>query len=88
MIKTVMTRQSYLLRKYLTENYLMIVESAAAAEPVITTPGYVYDEPANPLPVRPTTTRAPPPAPTTPLALYGAPARTGRRGRNFRNQRR
>ena len=61
------------------------VESAAAAQPV-TTPGYSYDEPANPLPVRPQTTRAPAPAPTTPLALYGAPARTGRRGRNFRRQ--
>ena len=63
------------------------VQAQAAAEPVITTEGYAYDEPANPLPVRPVaTTRAPPPAPTTPLALYGAPARTGRRGRNFRRQ--
>ena len=54
---------------------------------MITTEGYAYDEPANPLPVRPvSSTRAPPPAPTTPLALYGAPARTGRRGRNFRRQ--
>ena len=53
---------------------------------VVTTPGYSYEEPANPLPVRPvvTTTTPPPPPPTTPLALYGAPARTGRRGRNFR----
>ena len=65
---------------------IISVESAAAAEPVVTTPGYSYDEPANPLPVRPVTTRAPAPAPTTPLALYGAPARTGRRGRNFRRQ--
>lgn len=63
-----------------------IVQGQAAAEPVITTEGYAYDEPANPLPVRPSSTRAPPPAPTTPLALYGAPARTGRRGRNFRRQ--
>ena len=62
------------------------VEQQSAAEPV--TPGYSYEEPADPLPVRPTTTPAPPPPPTTPLALYGAPARTGRRGRNFRNHRR
>ena len=62
------------------------VQAQAAAEPVITTEGYAYDEPANPLPVRPPSPRAPPPAPTTPLALYGAPARTGRRGRNFRRQ--
>ena len=59
-------------------------EGAALAEPVVvTTPGYSYEEPANPLPVRPVTTTLAP-APTTPLALYGAPARTGRRGRNFR----
>merc|ERR1719245_2296640 len=61
-----------------------ISEGAALAEPVVvTTPGYSYEEPANPLPVRPVTTTLAP-APTTPLALYGAPARTGRRGRNFR----
>ena len=62
-----------MLRKYLTGcQYKLFhscpfiaVESAAAAEPVVTTPGYVYDEPANPLPVRPSTTRAPAPAPTT-----------------------
>jgi len=63
-----------------------LVEQQSAAQPV--TPGYSYEEPADPLPVRPTTTPAPPPPPTTPLALYGAPARTGRRGRNFRNHRR
>lgn len=61
-----------------------ISEGAALAEPVVvTTPGYSYEEPANPLPVRPVVTTTTP-APTTPLALYGAPARTGRRGRNFR----
>lgn len=58
------------------------------SDPVATTAGYAYDEPANPLPVRPSTTLAP--APTTPPALYGAPARsrarTGRRGRNFRRR--
>ena len=71
-----------------TDHFLLIPdEEAALAEPVVvSTPGYSYEEPANPLPVRPvvTTTTPPPPPPTTPLALYGAPARTGRRGRNFR----
>ena len=73
-----------------TDHFLLIPdEEAALAEPVVvSTPGYSYEEPANPLPVRPevttTTTTTTTPAPTTPLALYGAPARTGRRGRNFR----
>ena len=63
---------------------IVTAEGAALADPVVvTTPGYNYEEPSNPLPVRPVTTTLAP-APTTPLALYGAPARTGRRGRNFR----
>jgi len=61
------------------------VAAQAQAEPVVvTTPGYSYNEPEVTLPVRPvTTTRAPP---TTPAALYGAPARTGRRLSNRRNR--
>jgi len=59
------------------------IDAESAAEPVVvTTPGYSYEEPEVTLPVRPVTTPAP--APTTPLALYGAPARTGRRLRNNR----
>jgi len=61
-------------------------ESAAQAQPVVvTTPGYSYDEPEVTFPVRPVT-QAPTRAPTTPLALYGAPARTGRRLNNRRNR--
>jgi len=60
------------------------VESAAQAQPVVvTTPGYSYDAPEVTLPVRPVTSTQ---APTTPLALYGAPARTGRRLNNRRNR--
>lgn len=63
------------------------VESAAQAQPVIvTTPGYAYDEPEVTLPVRPVTQAPTTSAPTTPLALYGAPARTGRRLNNRRNR--
>jgi len=62
-------------------------ESAAQAQPVVvTTPGYSYDEPEVTLPVRPVTQAPTTQAPTTPLALYGAPARTGRRLNNRRNR--
>merc|ERR1711913_58295 len=63
------------------------VESAAQAQPVVvTTPGYSYDEPEVTLPVRPVTQAPTTRAPTTPAALYGAPARTGRRLNNRRNR--
>ena len=55
----------------------LLVGAQAQDEPVIqTTPGYSYNEPEVTLPVRPVSTTQPP---TTPPALYGAPARTGRR---------
>ena len=57
--------------------------------PIVTSTGYNYPVPENPLPIRPVSTTAPPPPEPRPT-LYGAPppSRSGRQGRRRGGRRR
>ena len=57
--------------------------------PIVTSTGYNYPVPENPLPIRPVSTTAPPPPEPLPT-LYGAPppSRSGRQGRRRGGRRR
>lgn len=58
--------------------------------PIVTSTGYNYPVPENPLPIRPVSTTAAPPPPEPLPTLYGAPPpnRTGRQGRRRGGRRR
>ena len=58
--------------------------------PIVTSTGYNYPVPENPLPIRPVSTTAAPPPPEPLPTLYGAPppTRTGRQGRRRGGRRR